>query len=231
MVSHLDRPTLEHVSNELAETSREGHDHAEDSENRPAEPSLWDRAGDQYVLMTMGIAVGLAGAEGVDTTTLDLDRYGADIVQENSAHPAIVEDASRGPDITTLYLDRFGADMPAGNWWVVSNYAGGADASGTQFGPDITGLQLDKDLADVFPEDEAILAGDADQETKDDAAADYQEVHMAADITGLHLDGDLADIFDEDDARAAAAGWMESTVAPDIAGLNLDKDLADIFEE
>jgi hypothetical protein len=97
-------------------------------------------------------------------------------------------------------------------------------------GPDITGLQLDKDLADVFPEDEAILAGDADQETKDDAA-DYQEVHMAADITGLHLDGDLADIFDEDVARAAAAGWMESTVAPDITGLYLDKDLADIFEE
>ena len=97
-------------------------------------------------------------------------------------------------------------------------------------GPDITGLQLDGDLADVFPEDEAMLAGDADEETKD-GASDFQEVHLAADITGLDLDGNLADIFDEDDALAAAAGFPASTVAPDITGLDLDKDLADIFDD
>ncbi len=96
-------------------------------------------------IMTMSIAVGVAGAEGVDTTTLDLDRYGADVVPTAEAHPAII-DADRGPDITNLYLDRDGADILEGNWWGRSDYAGAADA---QQGPDITDLNLDREGADV----------------------------------------------------------------------------------
>jgi len=96
-------------------------------------------------LMTMGIAVGLAGAEGVDTTTLDLDRYGADVVPTADAYPAII-DADGGPDITTLYLDRHGADLPTADWWDRSDYASAADA---RQGPDITKLNLDRYGADV----------------------------------------------------------------------------------
>ena len=95
-------------------------------------------------LMSTGFAIGAAGA-GVDTTTLDLDRHGADVFPAVMAEPAIV-DAPSGIDISTLYLDRNGADMPSSSWWEMSTYAGDAD---TRHGPDSADLNLDRDGADI----------------------------------------------------------------------------------
>ena len=82
---------------------------------------------------------------GPDTTTLNLDRHGADVEPASLARPA------DGVDTTTLILDRDGADLPAGSWWGDSGYEGRADeaALGSDRGPDITTLNLGRDGADI----------------------------------------------------------------------------------
>jgi hypothetical protein len=82
---------------------------------------------------------------GPDTTTLNLDRDGADVELPPVAQPA------GGVGVTTLYLDRDGADIPESNWWSGSVYAGGVNeaAPGSDRGPDTTMLNLDRDGADV----------------------------------------------------------------------------------
>jgi hypothetical protein len=88
-------------------------------------------------------AINVQTVAGSDTTTLNLDRNGADV------EPAAVARSAGGVDWTTLYLDRDGADMPEGNWWGEGEYAGGSAAPGSERGPDITTLNLDRDGADV----------------------------------------------------------------------------------
>jgi hypothetical protein len=99
--------------------------------------------------MVLGSVVSGAGFTGtaasLDTTTLELDRDGADI------SPVDEKPSARGLDMTMLYLDRDGADSPTGNWWDPSSYAAArpADAPSIYRGPDITGLNLDRDGADA----------------------------------------------------------------------------------
>jgi len=82
---------------------------------------------------------------GLDTTTLNLDRDGADVELVPAARPA------RSVDTTTLFLNRDGADIPAGSWWGDSGYEGRANeaVAGSERGPDTTTLNLDRDGADV----------------------------------------------------------------------------------
>jgi hypothetical protein len=99
--------------------------------------------------MVAGSGLSVAGyagySSGADSTTLSLDRDGADVFSAAKASP------TRGMDTTTLYLDRDGADIPEGNWWGSSDYAG--DAVAAPFdgnnGPGSTTLNLDRDGADV----------------------------------------------------------------------------------
>lgn len=105
------------------------------------------------VVVTLMIAVTVSGgagfagtaAMGLDTTTLDLDRDGADFVPEGRARFA------GGVDMTTLYLDRDGSDIAEGNWWGRSDYASAADDTtpGAYQGPDVTTLTLDHIGADM----------------------------------------------------------------------------------
>ena len=81
---------------------------------------------------------------GLNITTLNLDRDGADVL------PVDEEQSASGLDLTVLYLDREGADSPTGYWWDTSRYAAAqpAEIPSIYKGPDITGLNLDRDGAD-----------------------------------------------------------------------------------
>ena len=89
--------------------------------------------------------VSVPAVAGLDTTTLILDRDGADVESALAARPA------GSVDTTTLYLDRDGADISEGDWWGRGDYAGSAqeNAPGSERGPDITTLNLDRDGADI----------------------------------------------------------------------------------
>jgi hypothetical protein len=105
-------------------------------------------AGAFSTAMFLGTVVsgfGFAGTvAGPDTTTLELDRDGADVF------PAGEHASANGLDLTVLYLDREGADSPTGYWWNTSSYAAAQPAAipPVYKGPDITGLNLDRDGAD-----------------------------------------------------------------------------------